>query len=105
MNQYFLPEFHEHLQCFDNFVVSIIKYICINYILQAEKQQNGCYNALCPGGYVQVHKSIYPGMVYHKVSVPGGEHQTVHLSVAEVQKALILETIIGSVFSFVCIYL
>ncbi|KAJ4888662.1 hypothetical protein Rs2_28410 [Raphanus sativus] len=49
----------------------------------AEKQQNGCYNALCPGGYVQVHKSIYPGMVYHKVSVPGGEHQTVHLSVAE----------------------
>lgn len=39
-------------------------------------------------------------MVYHKVSVPGGEHHTVHLSVAEVQKALILETILGSVFLF-----
>lgn len=37
-------------------------------------------------------------MVYHKVSVPGGEHHTVHLSVAEVHKALILERIIGSVF-------
>lgn len=39
-------------------------------------------------------------MVYHKVSVPGGEHHTVHLSVAEVHKALILERIIGSVFLF-----
>ncbi|XP_024011124.1 uncharacterized protein LOC112086437 [Eutrema salsugineum] len=49
----------------------------------SEKQQDGCYNALCPGGYVQIHKSIYPGMIYDKVSIPGGQQHTVHLSVAE----------------------
>ncbi|CAH2046227.1 unnamed protein product [Thlaspi arvense] len=49
----------------------------------SDKQQNGCYNALCPGGYVQVHKSIYPGMIFDKVSVPGGIQHTFHLSVAE----------------------
>ncbi|CAH2046229.1 unnamed protein product [Thlaspi arvense] len=47
------------------------------------KEHDGCYNALCPEGYVQVHKSIYPGMVYDKFSVPGGQQHTVHLSVAE----------------------
>ncbi|CAH2046228.1 unnamed protein product [Thlaspi arvense] len=49
----------------------------------SENQQDGCYNALCPEGYIQVHKSIYPGMVYDQISVPGGEQQAVHLSVAE----------------------
>ncbi|XP_006279755.2 uncharacterized protein LOC17874709 [Capsella rubella] len=49
----------------------------------SDKNQKGCYNALCPGGYVQIHKSIYPGLVYDKFNVPGGKHNTVHLSVAE----------------------
>lgn len=55
------------------------------YILQSDQNRKGCYNALCPGGYVQIHKSIYPGLVYDKVNVPGGKQNTVHLSVAEVQ--------------------
>ncbi|XP_024011126.1 uncharacterized protein LOC18016271 [Eutrema salsugineum] len=47
------------------------------------KQQDGCYNALCPGGYVQIHKSIYPGLIFDKISIPGGQQYTIHLSVAE----------------------
>ncbi|KAG7536216.1 Neprosin activation peptide [Arabidopsis suecica] len=49
----------------------------------SDNHQKGCYNALCPGGYVQIHKSIYPGLVYDKINVPGGKQNTVHLSVAE----------------------
>ncbi|KFK31488.1 hypothetical protein AALP_AA6G118500 [Arabis alpina] len=50
----------------------------------SDKQPKGCYNALCPGGYVQVHKSIYPGLVYDQISVQRGQQHTVHLSVSEV---------------------
>ncbi|XP_010474039.1 PREDICTED: uncharacterized protein LOC104753492 [Camelina sativa] len=50
------------------------------------KHQNGCYNALCPGGYVQVHKTIYPGMVYDKVSVVGKKQHDVHLLVGQDSK-------------------
>ncbi|CAD5334105.1 unnamed protein product [Arabidopsis thaliana] len=53
-----------------------------NYVLD-DQHPKGCYNALCPGGYVQIHKSIYPGLVYDKVNALGGKQNTVHLSVAE----------------------
>ncbi|XP_010441612.1 PREDICTED: uncharacterized protein LOC104724767 [Camelina sativa] len=49
----------------------------------SDRNQKGCYNAICPGGYVQIHKSIYPGLVYDHINVPGGKQNTVHLSVAE----------------------
>ncbi|KAG7605111.1 Neprosin [Arabidopsis thaliana x Arabidopsis arenosa] len=49
----------------------------------SDQHPKGCYNALCPGGYVQIHKSIYPGLVYDKVNALGGKQNTVHLSVAE----------------------
>ncbi|VVB08132.1 unnamed protein product [Arabis nemorensis] len=49
----------------------------------SDQQPKGCYNALCPGGYVQIHNSIYPGLLYDQISVPGGQQHTVHLSVSE----------------------
>ncbi|CAN8245922.1 unnamed protein product [Cochlearia groenlandica] len=49
----------------------------------SENQQDGCYNALCPQGYVQIHKSIYPGLLYDNFTVPGATQHTLHLSVAE----------------------
>lgn len=69
---------------FFGFDVLVIK--CINYILQSGRHPNGCYNALCRGGYVQVHKTIYPGMVYHKVSTLGKRQSTAHLLVGQVRK-------------------
>ncbi|KAG7547117.1 Neprosin activation peptide [Arabidopsis suecica] len=47
------------------------------------RHPNGCYNALCRGGYVQVHKTIYPGMVYNKVSTLGKRQSTAHLLVGQ----------------------
>ncbi|EOA14732.1 hypothetical protein CARUB_v10028024mg [Capsella rubella] len=47
------------------------------------RHQTGCYNAMCRGGYVQVHKTIYPGMVYDKVSVIYKKQYSTHLLVAQ----------------------
>ncbi|KAG7542450.1 Neprosin activation peptide [Arabidopsis thaliana x Arabidopsis arenosa] len=47
------------------------------------RHPNGCYNVLCRGGYVQVHKTIYPGMVYNKVSTLGKRQSTAHLLVGQ----------------------
>ncbi|ESQ55633.1 hypothetical protein EUTSA_v10027151mg [Eutrema salsugineum] len=49
----------------------------------SDRQKNGCYNTLCRGGFVQVHKTIYPGMVYDKVSVLGKRQYSVHLLVGQ----------------------
>ncbi|CAN8274716.1 unnamed protein product [Cochlearia groenlandica] len=49
----------------------------------SKRHQYGCYNALCRGGFVQVHKTVYPGMVYDKVSTKGGYTYNVHLLVGQ----------------------
>ncbi|KAG7616404.1 putative neprosin [Arabidopsis thaliana] len=49
----------------------------------SNRHQNGCYNVLCRGGYVQVHKTIYPGMAYNKISVLGKRQSTAHLLVGQ----------------------
>ncbi|EOA18381.1 hypothetical protein CARUB_v10006912mg [Capsella rubella] len=49
----------------------------------SNRHQTGCYNAMCRGGYVQVHKTIYPGMVYDKVSVINKKQYATHLLVGQ----------------------
>ncbi|XP_010436510.1 PREDICTED: uncharacterized protein LOC104720275 [Camelina sativa] len=49
----------------------------------SDRHQNGCCNTLCRGGYVQVHKAIYPGMAYDKVSVLSKKQYDAHLLVGQ----------------------